>query len=431
MCLEADLDRALTDSYSVLFRLGLFDPVADQYFWSLTPDVVGSAESKATSLLMAQESLVLLQNRERALPFSRGRKLAVLGPHYAAQYDLLGSVNYLGDICEDRTYKCFPSLLDALRTANAGGDTVGASGCQVIGDDRSGFAAALDLAKQADYVVLAMGLNTTVENESNDRRTIGLPGVQADFVRAALALGKPTVIVLLNGGQVALDADVIAAAPAILEAWFPGPYGGTAIASVLFGAYNPGGKMPLTVYPASYVDDIKMSDMSMTEGVGRSYKYYKGTPLWPFGFGLSYTTFQYDVGGPAALHVDLGAGADLDYTVTVTNTGAVAGDAVVMAYFVPDPSLAAPKPFKQLYAYKRVALAAGASARVVFRTQPSACCALTTEPGHKYLRPGAHRLMFTDGNGRDGWEGFVNVSMNGAPMLVKPFAPAQRQVAQP
>ena len=143
----------------------------------------------------------------------------------------------------------------------------------------------------ADVVVLVVDNAKDGGGEGHDRHTIALADDQQALADAVLKAGKPTALVLVNGGIIAIDA-LKESAPAILEAWMPGVHGAQAVAETLFGANNPGGKLPVTLYKAGYVDSIDFLSMDMTAPPGRSYRYFSGEPLWPFGFGLSYTTFD-------------------------------------------------------------------------------------------------------------------------------------------
>ena len=240
---EEDLDNAL---YWVLlqeFRLGLFDPIDDQPYWHVPPDAVNTVASQNLSQLASKQSLVLLKNENNTLPFPKGSKVAVIGPHYEAQQALVA--DYVGELCPDNTFDCITDVLAAITAVNSG-NTTGSEGCDVTDTSTAGFAAAIATAQAADYVVLMLGLDLSVEDEGLDRHNITLPGVQEQLAQEIIGLGKPTVVVLINGGIIAVDW-IVANSPAIIEAFYPGFYGASAIADTIFGDYNPGGKMPVTV----------------------------------------------------------------------------------------------------------------------------------------------------------------------------------------
>ena len=253
---------------------------------------------------------------------------------------------------------------------------------------RDFMAEALDATRQADAVVMFMGLSPRLEGEEmrvqvdgfsgGDRLTLDLPAVQEELMRAVAAIGKPTVLVLLNGSAVAVnwaDANI----PAIVEAWYPGQAAGTAIADVLFGDYNPGGRLPVTFYKS--VDQLPpFEDYNMA---GRTYKYFTGEPLYPFGHGLSYTTFAYrDLMLPSTV----AAGAPVPVSVTVTNTGSRAGDEVVQLY-VTDHDASVPVPIRKLAGFARISLAAGESKTVSFTIDPRDL-SIITDDTRRVIEPG-------------------------------------------
>ncbi|MGD0993158.1 MAG: glycoside hydrolase family 3 C-terminal domain-containing protein, partial [Gemmatimonadales bacterium] len=234
--------------------------------------------------------------------------------------------------------------------------------------------AAVRAAEQADVVVLCLGITSRLEGEEmrirtdgfvgGDRTSLDLPAAQERLLERVAQMGKPTVLVLLNGSALAV-AWAEEHVPAILDAWYPGQAGGTAIANVLFGDYNPGGRLPVTFYKS--VNDLPaFDDYRMT---GRTYRYFEGTPLYPFGYGLSYTTFAYD-----ALRTSAGAlrGNDtLTVSVDVRNTGSRAGDEVVQLY-VRHLGSAVPRPKRELRGFRRITLQPGERRTVEFRLAPRA-----------------------------------------------------------
>lgn len=230
---------------------------------------------------------------------------------------------------------------------------------------------AIELAKESDLVVLCMGLSPLIEGEDlqvkvdgfhgGDRLDIKLPDTQTELIREIHKLGKPTVLVLLNGSALAFnwEAENI---PAIIEAWYPGQGGGTAIADVIFGDYNPAGRLPVTFYKD--VKDISpLTDYDMT---GKTYRYFDGEPLYEFGYGLSYTTFGYELkSAPQAIKT----GENITVSVDVTNTGKMDGDEVVQLYVsLPDCNLK--KPIRSLQGFKRIHLKAGETRTVEFTLEP-------------------------------------------------------------
>jgi len=319
-----------------------------------------------------------------------------LGPHGNAQEDLVG--NYIGQICPKGGFSCITSPITAITNSNKGGKTVYARGCEISGTSTEGFAEAVAAAKDADFVILILGINSTIEREAFDRVDITLPGVQEQFAHTILSVGKPTVLVLINGGIVAID-NLKQPVPAILEAFYPGILGGVAIADVIFGDYNPGGKLPVTYYASNYVNEIDFVNMNMTDAPGRTYRYYTGTPLWEFGFGLSYTTFTLDWSDkeseiPTAVSNEHQQAA-VQYNVTVTNTGKVAGDEVVLAFYSPKTIPAVPL-IKQLFGFQRVHLNPNQSVKLTF-TMNAQKLSMGDEKGNMVSVPGVYGIEITNG----------------------------------
>ena len=229
-------------------------------------------------------------------------------------------------------------------------------------------AEAISMAKEADVVLLFMGLSPRLEGEEmpvqvegfhgGDRIRIDLPDFQQEFIRKIYAIGKPTIMVMLNGSAVAInwENDNI---PAILEAWYPGQAAGTAIADVLFGDYNPAGRLPLTFYKD--VNDIP--DFENYNMDGFTYRYFKGKPLYPFGHGLSYSTFEY--GEPTLSASEVSSGEEFSVSIPVTNSGSMTGEEVVQLY-ISDKSSKDPRPIKDLRGFERVYLEAGETKTVEF-----------------------------------------------------------------
>ena len=295
----------------------------------------------------------------------------------------------------------------ALQAANTGGSVTYTQGCEISKNDTSGFPAALAAAAAADVVVLALGIDGSVEGESHDRTSIDLPGAQHALAAAVAAVGKPTALFVLHGGAVDLTAERDAAGiGAIIDGGYAGFLGGAAIAATLLGDNdNLGGKLAATVYPASYTAQISEAEMELDVGVGRGYRFYGGPVVWPFGYGLSLTTFALaPVSSPpaAALVTEAVPSATLTYVVSLTNTGARAGDDVVQAYFAPQstPSQPASKLIKQLFAYERVHLAPGASAQLTFAVDSATLRLVDRASGDTVSAPGSFDIIFTDGNGQ-------------------------------
>jgi len=269
--------------------------------------------------------------------------------------------------------------------------------------DRHLEAEAIDVAKQADAVVLCMGLNSSLEGEEmpieiegfngGDKTNLQLPDTQLNLMKNLHSMGKPTVLVLMTGSAVTFPwaEEHI---PAILEAWYGGQEGGSAIADVLFGDYNPGARLPVTFYER--IDDVPaFTDYSMD---GRTYKYFKGTPFYPFGYGLSYTTFAYS---NFQLPDKIAADQPLEARVTVKNTGNRAGDEVVQLY-ISHPDADIRKPRRSLQGFQRIHLEEGESKTVRFLLDPKQLT-LIDETGTRILPEG--HLKISVGGKQPGFSG--------------------------
>jgi beta-glucosidase len=231
---------------------------------------------------------------------------------------------------------------------------------------------ALRVARRADAAIVVLGLSGRLEGEEmrvpvegfsgGDRVTIGLPRVQEELLQKVAALGKPLVLVLENGSALAVNwaRDHV---PAIVEAWYPGQAGGTALADVLFGDYNPAGRLPVTFYRS----EKDLPDFSDYRMAGRTYRYFRGEPLFPFGFGLSYTKFSYR---NLAMPRQVKAGEPVSVSVQVANTGSRAGDEVVQLY-VTHVSASVPVPIRALAGFERVSLKPGEQRTVRFSLTPA------------------------------------------------------------
>ena len=271
---------------------------------------------------------------------------------------------------------------------------------------------ALEKSRQADAVVMVLGITPSVEGEEmdvkvdgfrgGDRTEIGLPKPQEDLIKEVQALGKPVVVVLLGGSALAVNwaNDNV---PAILDAWYPGEEGGTAIADVIFGDYNPAGRLPVTFYKSvSQLPDFNDYNMQ-----GRTYRYFKGEPLYPFGFGLSYTTFKYD--GLKFSTSNVRSGQPVDVSVTVTNAGTRAGDEVVQLY-ISDVSASVPVAIRSLAGVKRLSLKPGEKQTVSFTIKPEQMSVIDNN-GKRVVEPGEFRVSL--GGKQPGFSGSADVVTSG------------------
>lgn len=366
----ARLDAAVGAVLAAKFRLGLFD---DPYRYSDT------AREKATLLKpeflaaardLARRSCVLLKNNG-ALPLkTSGLTVALVGPLADAPLQQIGAWHAQGRSKDSVTVRT------ALAEIYPGDRLRYAPGCAFTGDDRTGFAAAVAATAGADVIVAALGESSDQSGESTSRTDLRFSGAQAALLRELKATGKPVVLLLMTGRPLTIEAEE-PLADAILLAWHPGTMGGPAITDVLTGAYNPSGHLPVT-WPRS-VGQIPIFYAHKNSGRpaplephDRFYSRYidsASTPLYPFGFGLSYTTFAFDqlrLSAPI-MHAD---GAPLTVTVHVRNTGKRAGEEVVQLY-VRDRVGSVTRPVRELKGFQKITLAAGAGQEVEFKLTPT------------------------------------------------------------
>jgi len=269
---------------------------------------------------------------------------------------------------------------------------------------------ALEIAKQSDVIIMCMGLTARLEGEEmnikldgfdrGDRTRLDLPDVQQELIKEIYGLGKPVVLVLLNGSALAVnwaDENI----PAIIEAWYPGQAGGTAIADVLFGDYNPGGRLPVTFYKS--VDDLpSFEDYNLTT---QTYRYFKGEPLYPFGYGLSYTSFSYD---NLKINDNYMAGDTVILSVDVRNTGKIAGDEVVQVY-ISDLNAPVRVPIRSLKGFKRIHLKPGEVQTVDFAISPDAF-SIINDYNERVILPGKFELYVGGGQPESkGTEDGINI----------------------
>ena len=425
------LDRALGRSLLQRFQAGAFDPAEGQPYAQVGAEAVNATAHWAFNLEAASQGLVLLRNEPRGrgrgadpdpqrdnsarsapldtaqppatLPLQTGARVAVVGPHAVSRRRLFSG--YYGDeVCwspnpHDPTFACVQALGEAIAAVNAGGRTLVEPGVQVEGGDASGMPAALAAVRRSDAVVLALGTDTTdVEKEGKDRATAGLPaGHQERLALAVLAaaaeVGAPVVLVVLNGGAVALDPVLAAPAPphAIIEGFFPGHRGAEALARHIFGLDNRWGRLPYSIMSAAFAARTPMADMRMR---GRTYRYAAPADiLFEFGFGLSYTAFALEAVGGFTGRCGV-------RTLRLRNTGTAAGDAVVLAYFRPQepPGPSSAQLRRQLFAFQRHSLAAGGSTLVTVGVLATDL-ALVREDGVRGVVPGHYEVRFSVGDG--------------------------------
>ena len=360
------IKAAVWRSFYLRIKLGDFDPMDKVVYQKYDESYLNTPDSNKLNLLSAQKSIVLLKNKNNALPLNsnnmvKGQLMAIIGPNADASKALIS--NYAG--ITDSIVTIADGIISSLP---AGVNSTVVSGCDGVKcETKLHFSDAVNAAKQADYVVMVMGLDGSLEGEDHDRALhscidgttpdiLALPGCQSKLVEAVAAVHSNVILVLVNGGPISLgDIFTLDSIGAIVEVFYPGAVGGTAVASVLFGEYNPGGRMPLTTYTFTSSSQIPDStDYNMNTPPGRTYRYYTGTPEVPFGYGLSYTTFEYSDLSVSTDHIK--PCDNIVVLVTLTNTGSMLGEEVVQVYLTPPSSLPDYTPNVQLVGFGRVSL---------------------------------------------------------------------------
>ena len=385
---EERLNEALFRVLYARFSLGEFDPPAMVPYSSISPDVIGSAEHRALSLRTAQEAIVLLTNKNNILPLDRSKikTIAVIGPHG----DVFTAGGYSGKAKDPVT------PLQGIKNRVLPNTKILFSKGAEIAPSRDTTATkfnretelnkAVEMAKQADVVILYVGTSLAVEAEGRDRTSLGLPGNQEALVKAVLSVNPRTIVVEMNAGPLTIP-DIKEKAPAILEAWWLGDEGGNAIADILFGNANPGGKLPLTVY-ASESQVPSVDEYDVTKGF--TYMYLESPPLFHFGHGLSYTKFAYSNLKVASKKIN--PKAIVDVTLTVTNVGKRKGDEVVQLY-VHDVVSSVRRPVKELRGFERISLNPGEKKAVHF-VVPAEKLSFYDEITHRFVvEPGVFDIM--------------------------------------
>jgi beta-glucosidase len=384
---EARLDDAVTRLLRVRFRLGEFDPFNSVPYSNISTNVINDAAHRALSLKVAQESIVLLQNRGGLLPLDNKKlkSIAVIGP----LADRIVLNNYNGKT--GGTVTALQGIKDRVAPGTevsyaAGGAVVDPSPGGQPFDRAAELQKAAALARNADVALVFVGTDRDVEQEGRDRKTLGLTGNQEELVEAVLAANPRTVVVEMSAGPLTVPW-IAKNAPAILEAWWPGEEGGHAIADVLFGNVNPAGRLPHTVY-ASEAQVPPQDEYDITKGF--TYMYVSGKPLFPFGHGLSYTTFKYS--GLKLSADKIRADGQVNIRLDVKNTGKRAGDEVVQLYVHQEKSNVK-VPVKELRGFQRISLKPGEKQTVAF-TLPAAKLAIWDETTHGFVvEPGAFDVM--------------------------------------
>ncbi|HEV8187151.1 MAG TPA: beta-glucosidase BglX [Pyrinomonadaceae bacterium] len=385
---QATIDEAVRRILRIKFRLGLFDrPYTDE---AREANALLRPESIRLAREIAGRSMVLLKNERETLPLNKNiRSVAVIGPLADNRRAPLGW--WAGDGKEENTVTPLAGIKAKVSPQTT---VLYAKGCEVKDDSTAGFQEAVNIAKQADVAILFVGETHDMVGEAASRASLDLPGRQMELVQAIHATGQPTIVVLTNGRPLSVGW-IANNAPAILESWMGGSESGNAIADILFGDVNPGAKLPVT-FPRSvgqvpiYYNHMNTGRPPEAENRYTS-KYYDmpWTPLYPFGYGLSYTTFK--ISNLQLSTPRISANSKLTVTVDVENTGRRAGDEVVQLY-IRDLVATMTRPVKELKGFQRISLQPGEKKKVEFTLGPEHLGFWNHEMRY-VVEPGEFRVM--------------------------------------
>jgi beta-glucosidase len=348
---ERVIDQAVSRLFRARFLLGMFDPPELVPYNSIPFDLNDCEEHRFLALEAARKSIVLLKNENKLLPLNKTVKnVAVIGPTADNLDVLLG--NYHG------TPSKYITILQGINERIS--EKIAVSyciGCPLKERSRDGFNEAIEKGKKSDVIILALGISPRLEGEQGeavesdlegDRLDIKLPGSQGELLKELYKLNKPIVLVL-TGGSALTFSFAKENIPSILYAWYPGEVGGKAVADVIFGDYNPAGRLPITLYNSiNQLPDVR--DYSME---GRTYRYFKGDVLYPFGFGLSYTDFMYD--SLRIIPQKVRPGEKVTVSIDVKNIGTINGEEIVQLY-IKHPSVEFQMPFHELKGFQKIRL---------------------------------------------------------------------------
>ncbi len=365
---ESELNDAVRRVLREKFRLGLFENPFRNCDAEREKNDILTPEHRRVARTVAQRSIVLLKNENNILPWKTDDKsLALIGPLDDDQQDLLGPWSGQGR-AEDVV-----TVMKGIQAQVSTSTKIRfAKGCEISETVPEDFSEALKAAKESDAIVVVVGEAESMSGEASSRSFIGLPGNQEELLRALQATGKPLVVVLMNGRPLAIPW-IAENTPAIVETWFLGVEAGNAIADVLFGDYNPSGKLTASFPRATGQVPIyynhKNTGRPADEVIKWTSKYIDlpDSPLYPFGYGLSYTTFSYD---GLTLSVDkMGANDSIVVSAVIKNTGSRSGEEIAQLY-IHDEVASITRPVKELKGFQKISLAPGESKRIQFVLKP-------------------------------------------------------------
>ena len=416
---EKDINVSLARLFEIQFKLGMYDPADRVPYASIGREVIECDAHKKHAYEMAQKSMVLLKNNKNILPLnaSKIKRIALIGPNMDNGSTLLA--NYFGTPSEIITpYKSLQKRFgNSIQI-----DTLTGVGIVQKLEGAPSFAQVAAQAKKADIIIFVGGISADYEGEagdagaagyggfaSGDRTTMKLPPVQTELMKELKKTGRPLILVNMSGSVMSFDWES-RNADAILQAWYGGQAAGDAITDVLFGDYNPAGRMPLT----TYMNDEDLPDFEDYSMANRTYRYFKGDVRYPFGYGLSYTTFAYQPLSNASI---VKTGESIQVTTTVTNTGKRDGDEVVQLYVSHPQNGNTRVPLRALKGFKRIHLNKGESRTVTFTLSPEEL-ALVDDKGNLVQKEGPVELYIGGGQPYKSEGSFGELKIEGEPYVV-------------
>lgn len=391
---EETIDDCVVRLMTVRMRLGMFDEDENVEYASIPYVKNNCSEHRSYALEVAKKSLVLLKNENNLLPLKKNRikSIAVIGPNANSREALIG--NYYG------TASRYVTVLDGIYDAVTDDiEVIYAEGCHLyknnvdkiserLAEPSDKLAEAVSAAERADVVIMCLGMDSRIEGEEadatyelavGDKLNLSLPGLQQQLLEAIFRTGKPVILVLLSGSALAVtwaDENI----PAIIQAWYPGAEGGKATASMIFGEYSPSGRLPVTFYKTTE----ELPDFHDYSMANRTYRYMRNEALYPFGYGLSYSKFEYSE--IKLINDKLKSGENMECTVSVKNIGNYESDEIVQLY-LKDLEASVEVPRWSLKGIKRVHLKPGEIIKVEFIVTASQMALITNE-GKRVLEPG-------------------------------------------
>ena len=379
------VDECVRRVLRMKFRLGLFErpytEVRSENEIYLQPDALANAER------LAQESMVLLKNDNSLLPLKNVSKIALIGPLADTQGELIGNWVARGRDSE------VISILSGMKEEFGSAEITSVSGCRIEETDEASVASAVEAAKSADVVVLCLGEKTKWSGENCSRSSIALPQVQEGLLRCVKAVGKPVVVLIASGRPVDLSR-IAPMSDALVEIWMPGTTAGKAVAGILSGRYNPSGRLPMTFpYTTGQIPIYYNRRNPARRGTQGWYKDIQIEPMYEFGYGLSYSTFEYS---PVTLSSDsVAKDGKVTASVTVRNTSDVDGMETVQ-WYIYDPVCSITRPVKELKHFEKVLLKTGESKTFTFEIEPYRDLSFVDRTGKRFLDSGEYHIIVKD-----------------------------------